>query len=178
MGRSDLVEMVSHLTPGPERSTCSSRATGSGAAFRTISSLIRKQATVLLYGHGHQGTDLSVINLLLFLEPTLVASVGASGALNPATRRSRNHDPGRRTASDRPSGRPAPHHAPLPLPGNGAGRLRRRRPGRGLHQGRPPSFLKRFQIAGGSGIRSSTCVSSSALTSGEFPSLVPEPPGQ
>jgi L-iditol 2-dehydrogenase len=43
---------------------------------------------VLLYGHGHQGTDLSVINRLLFLEPTLVVSVGASGALNPATRRS------------------------------------------------------------------------------------------
>ena len=43
---------------------------------------------MLLYGHGHQGTDLSVINLLLFLEPTLVVSVGASGALNRATRRS------------------------------------------------------------------------------------------
>ncbi len=79
--------MVSHLTRG-RKIDLLIEATGSGAAFRTISSLIRKQATVLLYGHGHQGTDLSVINLLLFLEPTLVVSVGASGPLNPATRRS------------------------------------------------------------------------------------------
>lgn len=87
VGQSDLVEMVSHRTRG-RKIDLLIEATGSGAAFRTISSLIRKQATVLLYGHGHQGTDLSVINLLLFLEPTLVVSVGASGALNPATRRS------------------------------------------------------------------------------------------
>ena len=87
VARSDLVGMVSNVTRG-RKIDLLIEATGSGAAFRTISSLIRKQATVLLYGHGHQGTDLSVINLLLFLEPTLVVSVGASGALNRATRRS------------------------------------------------------------------------------------------
>jgi len=36
----------------------------------------------LLYGHGHAGTDLSVLNSLLFKEPTLVASVGASGGFD------------------------------------------------------------------------------------------------
>jgi L-iditol 2-dehydrogenase len=41
--------------------------------------LIRKQATVLLYGHGHAGTDLSVLSSILFKEPVLVSSVGASG---------------------------------------------------------------------------------------------------
>ena len=41
--------------------------------------LIRKQATVLLYGHGHAGTDLSVLSRILFKEPVFVSSVGASG---------------------------------------------------------------------------------------------------
>jgi L-iditol 2-dehydrogenase len=54
-------------------------ATGSGQAFAAIPGLIRKQATVLLYGHGHAGVDLSVLSPLQFLEPTLVAPVGASG---------------------------------------------------------------------------------------------------
>lgn len=62
-------------------------ATGSGKAFESIPKVLRKQATVLLYGHGHKGTDLSVLNHLLFLEPTLVASVGASGSLDPHTHR-------------------------------------------------------------------------------------------
>ena len=31
------------------------------------------------YGHGHAGTDLSVMNNILFKEPFLVTSVGASG---------------------------------------------------------------------------------------------------
>jgi threonine dehydrogenase-like Zn-dependent dehydrogenase len=34
---------------------------------------------VLLYGHGHTGTDLSVLSSILFKEPVLVSSVGASG---------------------------------------------------------------------------------------------------
>jgi L-iditol 2-dehydrogenase len=41
--------------------------------------LICKQATVLLYGHGHAGTELSVLSSILFKEPVLVSSVGASG---------------------------------------------------------------------------------------------------
>ena len=54
-------------------------ATGSGLAFAAIPGLVRKQATVLLYGHGHAGVDLSVLSQLQFLEPTLLAPVGASG---------------------------------------------------------------------------------------------------
>jgi len=54
-------------------------ATGSGHVVASIPGLIRKQATVLLYGQGHAGTDMSVLNNVLFREPTLVASVGASG---------------------------------------------------------------------------------------------------
>ncbi len=54
-------------------------ASGSGDVFRSMPGLIRKQATVLCYGHGHSGTDLSVLNSIFFKEPVLVSSVGASG---------------------------------------------------------------------------------------------------
>jgi L-iditol 2-dehydrogenase len=64
-------------------------ASGVGSLFREMPGLIRKQATVLLYGHGHAGTDLSVLNNVQFLEPTLVSPVGASGGFlddgRPAT---------------------------------------------------------------------------------------------
>ena len=45
--------------------------------------MLRKQGTVLLYGHGHAGVDLSVLNNLQFLEPTLLSPVGASGGFEP-----------------------------------------------------------------------------------------------
>jgi L-iditol 2-dehydrogenase len=47
--------------------------------FKSIHGLIRKQATVLLYGHGHSGVDLGVLNQIQFLEPTFVSPAGASG---------------------------------------------------------------------------------------------------
>jgi len=54
-------------------------ASGAGQAITSMPGLIRKQATVLLYGHGHAGVDLSVLNNVMFREPTLVTPVGASG---------------------------------------------------------------------------------------------------
>jgi len=54
-------------------------ASGQGEAFAAIPTLIRKQATVLLYGHGHAGVELSVLNGVMFKEPTLITPVGASG---------------------------------------------------------------------------------------------------
>jgi threonine dehydrogenase-like Zn-dependent dehydrogenase len=54
-------------------------ASGQGNVFASIPRLIRKQATVLLYGHGHAGTELRVLNNVMFKEPTLVTPVGASG---------------------------------------------------------------------------------------------------
>jgi L-iditol 2-dehydrogenase len=33
----------------------------------------------VLYGHGHGGVDLSVLNSVQYLEPTLVCPIGASG---------------------------------------------------------------------------------------------------
>ena len=54
-------------------------ACGAGAVFSSIAEIIRKQGTILLYGFGHGGVDLSVLNHLQFKEVTLVCSTGASG---------------------------------------------------------------------------------------------------
>src|SRR6185295_10477981 len=74
----DLVEVVHEHTGGKGVENLI-EASGSGEVFRSMPGLICKQATVLLYGHGHTGTDLSVLSSILFKEPVLVSSVGASG---------------------------------------------------------------------------------------------------
>jgi len=74
----DVVQRVAELTNG-RRAELLIEASGSGSVFALVPGLIRKQATVLLYGHGHAGVDLSVMNQIQFLEPTLVSPVGASG---------------------------------------------------------------------------------------------------
>jgi L-iditol 2-dehydrogenase len=58
-------------------------ASGSGPVLAGLPRLIRKQATVLLYGHGHDGVDASVLNLLQFMEPRIVSPAGASGGFEP-----------------------------------------------------------------------------------------------
>ena len=75
---SDLVEVV-HEHTGGKGVEYLIEASGSGEVFRSMPGLIRKQGTVLLYGHGHSGTDLSVLSSILFKEPVFVASAGASG---------------------------------------------------------------------------------------------------
>ncbi len=74
----DLVEVV-HEHTGGKGVEYLIEASGSGEVFRSMPGLICKQAVVLLYGHGHAGTDLSVLSSILFKEPVLVGSVGASG---------------------------------------------------------------------------------------------------
>lgn len=58
-------------------------ATGNGPVFAAIPNLIRKQATVLLYGVGHGGASLELLNPLQWREAILVTSVGASGGFDP-----------------------------------------------------------------------------------------------
>ena len=77
-GGANLVEVV-HEHTGGKGVEYLIEASGSGEVFRSLPGLIRKQAMVLLYGHGHAGTDLSVLSSILFKEPVLVSSVGASG---------------------------------------------------------------------------------------------------
>ena len=57
-------------------------ASGSGAVFATLAGALRRQGTVLLYAHGHGGAELSVLNSLHWLEPTLLLPNGASGPLD------------------------------------------------------------------------------------------------
>lgn len=57
-------------------------ATGNGPVFDALPGLIRKQATVLLYGIGHGGASLELLNPLQWREATLVTSVGASGGFD------------------------------------------------------------------------------------------------
>jgi L-iditol 2-dehydrogenase len=78
----DIVEEVRERTDG-RRVELLIDASGAGVLFRQIPGVLRKQATVLLYGHGHAGVDLSVLNNVQFLEPTLVSPVGASGGFLP-----------------------------------------------------------------------------------------------
>jgi L-iditol 2-dehydrogenase len=81
----DVTDMVHQLTGG-RRVELLIDASGAGDLFSVIPGLARKQATLLLYGHGHAGVDLSVMNQVQFLEPTLVSPIGASGGHDPSGR--------------------------------------------------------------------------------------------
>jgi 2-desacetyl-2-hydroxyethyl bacteriochlorophyllide A dehydrogenase len=74
----DLADALLELTGG-RRVEYLIDASGAAAVLASLPGLVRKQGTVLMYGHGHAGADLSVLNNVQFLEPTLVSPVGASG---------------------------------------------------------------------------------------------------
>lgn len=78
----DLGEAVRARTGG-RRAEVLVEASGAGAVFAAIPGLLRKQGTVMLYGHGHSGVDIGVLNGVQFLEPTLLAPTGASGGFEP-----------------------------------------------------------------------------------------------
>jgi threonine dehydrogenase-like Zn-dependent dehydrogenase len=79
---SDLADAVETLTSG-RRAEYAIDASGAGEVFVDLSRVVRKQGTILLYGHGHAGMDLSVLNNVQFLEPKLLSPVGASGGFEP-----------------------------------------------------------------------------------------------
>lgn len=79
---SSLGEAVAELTSG-RRAEYVIDASGAGAVFGDVPSVLRKQGTFLLYGHGHAGVDLSALNNVQFLEPWLLSPVGASGGFEP-----------------------------------------------------------------------------------------------
>jgi L-iditol 2-dehydrogenase len=74
----DPIDAV-HDRTGGRRVELLIEASGSAPGFQSIPALLRKQGTLLLYGHGHTGVDLSVMSGVQFLEPTLLSPVGASG---------------------------------------------------------------------------------------------------
>jgi L-iditol 2-dehydrogenase len=77
----DLVEAVQDLTHG-ERVQYLIESAGVAQLFPHIPGVLRKQGTLLMYGHGHCGVDLGVMNSIQFLEPTIICPGGASGALD------------------------------------------------------------------------------------------------
>jgi L-iditol 2-dehydrogenase len=81
VARQELREAVQELTKG-EKIHYLVDACGNSIIFEQMPGLIRKQATILLYGHGHQGRDISLLGNILFLEPVMVAAVGASGGFD------------------------------------------------------------------------------------------------
>jgi L-iditol 2-dehydrogenase len=78
----ELEELVLARTSG-RRAEYLVEATGAGPVFASLPSLVRKQATVLLYGIGHGGAALELLNPLQWRELVLVTSVGASGGFDP-----------------------------------------------------------------------------------------------
>lgn len=81
VSKQNLTEVVRELTHG-ERVHYLIEACGNSVIFEQIPSIIRKQATILLYGHGHKDRDIGLWNNILFFEPVLVAAVGASGGFD------------------------------------------------------------------------------------------------
>ncbi|MEK7833460.1 MAG: alcohol dehydrogenase catalytic domain-containing protein [Acidobacteriota bacterium] len=77
----DLVEAVNDLTKG-ERVNLLIESAGIAPLYKQIPGLIRKQATLVMYGHGHHGVDLGVMNNIQFIEPTLITPTGASGGFD------------------------------------------------------------------------------------------------
>lgn len=57
-------------------------ASGAGHVFAQVPALLRKQATVLLYGVGHGDAPMTLLNPLQWRELSLVTSVGASGGFD------------------------------------------------------------------------------------------------
>ena len=78
----DLAAAIDELTSG-RRAEYAIDAAGAGAVFAVLPRVLRKQGTILLYGHGHAGVDLSVLNNVQFLEPSMISPVGASGGFDP-----------------------------------------------------------------------------------------------
>ena len=81
-GAADLAAVVHERTNG-RRAELLIDAAGSAQLFVQIPALLRKQGTVLLYGHGHRGVDIGALNGVQFLEPTLISPAGASGGFEP-----------------------------------------------------------------------------------------------
>ncbi len=79
--RLNLAEAVRELTRG-ERIHLAIDACGAAGVIEDLPGVLAKQGTVLLYGGGHHGKDLSLIDAVLFLEPTFVAPIGASGGFD------------------------------------------------------------------------------------------------
>ena len=79
--RGDLAEEVRRSTDG-RRAEVLIDASGAGRLFLEVPGLVRKQATLVLYGHGHAGVGMEALNRVQWGEPSLLSPVGASGGFD------------------------------------------------------------------------------------------------
>jgi L-iditol 2-dehydrogenase len=77
----DMISEVLKRTRG-ERIHYLIEASGSGAVFDWMPWVIRRQATVLIYGGGHAGKDIGCLTQFQATETTLVTTAGASGGFD------------------------------------------------------------------------------------------------
>ena len=77
----DLIDEILTRTGG-RRVELFIDAAGVGVIFTQIPALIRTQATVLMYAHGHAGVSMEVMNAVQFRVPTLLCPCGASGGFD------------------------------------------------------------------------------------------------
>jgi len=80
-GTAGVVAEVAERTEG-RRVELLIDASGSGPLFRDVPGLVRKQATIMLYGHGHAGVGMELLNPVQWAEPTLLSPVGASSGFD------------------------------------------------------------------------------------------------
>jgi len=81
VSRQNLAATVRELTGG-ERIHLAIDACGSAGVFEDLPGVLAKQGTLLLYGGGHHGKDLSLLDAVLFLEPTFIIPIGGSGGFD------------------------------------------------------------------------------------------------
>jgi len=79
--RDDLIEVVREKTRGRLTELVIESA-GAGQVFPLLPGVLRKQGTLLMYGHGHVGTDMSALNRLQYKEPFFLSPIGGSGGFN------------------------------------------------------------------------------------------------
>ncbi len=77
----DLRQAVGELTSG-RKVELMVEASGSGPLLSAVPGLARKQATLVLYGYGHAGAGLELLNAIQFRESTIVTTTGASGGFD------------------------------------------------------------------------------------------------
>ena len=77
----DVIEAVRERTGG-RLAELVIESSGAGQVFPFLPGVLRKQGTLLLYSHGHAGTDLSVLNRLQYKEPFVLSPIGGSGGFD------------------------------------------------------------------------------------------------
>jgi L-iditol 2-dehydrogenase len=78
----DLRQFIQQTVPGG-RVQYLLDACGNPKVLADIPGILAKQGTVLFYASGHNGSDTGLLDPIFYLEPTLVAGVGASGGFTP-----------------------------------------------------------------------------------------------